>query len=199
MAESDLSRSGVHLRAVEDGDVEVFFEHQLDPVAVLMADFPARERDAFFAHWDKIRTDGTVLAQTIVVDGEVAGNVVSWDWDQAGTREVGYWIGRAYWGRGIATRALALFLGRMTSRPVYAYVAAHNLGSIRVLEKCGFHQTSAQDGQPCAIGPDEVEEVELVLAPAPEVTGPLPLHGSRLLESGSAAPPTIGGTVPAQA
>jgi len=116
MAGSDPARGGVHIRDVEDGDVEVFFEHQRDPVAILMASFPARERDAFFAHWGRILTDRAVLAQTIVVDGEVAGNVVSWDWDQAGTREVGYWIGRAYWGRGVATRALALFLTRLLVR-----------------------------------------------------------------------------------
>jgi RimJ/RimL family protein N-acetyltransferase len=167
MAESDPSRNGVHIRDVEDCDVEVFFEHQLDPAAVRMANFPARERDLFFAHWGEIRTDRTIVAQTIVVDGDVAGNIVSWDWDQAGEREVGYWIGQAYWGRGIATTALALFLGYMTTRPVYAYVAAHNAGSIRVLEKCGFQRTPAQDVEPCAPDAGEAEEVELVLNASP--------------------------------
>jgi RimJ/RimL family protein N-acetyltransferase len=171
MVESDPSLDGVHIREVEDGDVEVFFEHQRDPVAILMAGSSARGRADFFAHWGKIRSDRTVLAQTIVVAGDVAGNVVSWDWAQAGTREVGYWLGRAYWGHGIATRALALFLGHMTSRPVYAYVTAHNLGSIRVLEKCGFRRTAAPDDQPHAPDPGQVEEVELVLESAPGATG----------------------------
>ena len=41
---------------------------------------------------------------------------------------VGYWIGRRDWGRGIATRALALFLERVTTRPLYAFVAVNNVG-----------------------------------------------------------------------
>jgi len=131
-----------------------------------MANAPPRQRDDFFAHWGTLLTDPAVLARTIVVDGEVAGNILSWDWDQAGTREVGYWIGRTHWGRGVATSALALFLTRMTSRPLYAYVTAHNLGSIRVLEKCGFHRPPPHHPRPDAPDPDgsdEIDEIELVL------------------------------------
>jgi RimJ/RimL family protein N-acetyltransferase len=51
---------------------------------------------------------------------------------------VGYWVGREFWGRGIATRALAAFLDEVSERPIYAGVADTNLASIRVLEKCGF-------------------------------------------------------------
>jgi RimJ/RimL family protein N-acetyltransferase len=69
----------------------------------------------------------------------VAGNVLCWE--QEGHREVGYWIGRAFWGKGIATRALGAFLREVTIRPLYAHAAAHNVGSIRVLEKCGFRVT----------------------------------------------------------
>ena len=55
-----------------------------------------------------------------------------------GKREVGYWIDRAFWGRGIATTALTAFLRLEQTRPLYAGVAKHNVASIRVLEKCGF-------------------------------------------------------------
>jgi RimJ/RimL family protein N-acetyltransferase len=51
---------------------------------------------------------------------------------------VGYWIGKEYWGRGIATAALQEFLTHLKMRPLHAYVAKHNKASIRVLEKCGF-------------------------------------------------------------
>jgi len=74
--------------------VDVFLEHELDPEANRMAAFPARQRDAFVAHWAKIRTDETVFKQTILVDSQVAGNIVSWE--QAGKRLVGYWVGRAH-------------------------------------------------------------------------------------------------------
>jgi len=128
--------SNVELRAVIESDLPVFLIQQQDPQATAMAAFPARDRDAHFAHWASILADQTNILRTIVVDGEVAGNIVSWD--QAGKREVGYWLGREFWGRGIATRALSLFLEQVAARPLYAYVAKHNLASRRVLEKCGF-------------------------------------------------------------
>jgi RimJ/RimL family protein N-acetyltransferase len=66
----------------------------------------------------------------------VAGNIVCWE--QAGEREVGYWLGKEYWGKGIATRALKEFLEMVKTRPLMAHVAKRNIASRRVLEKCGF-------------------------------------------------------------
>jgi RimJ/RimL family protein N-acetyltransferase len=126
----------VRLRDVTEADLPIFFEHQLDPDANRMAAFPARDRDAFMAHWAKILRDETVTTKTILFDGRVAGNIVSWE--QFGEQEVGYWIGKEYWGKGVATRTLAAFLGDVSARPLYARVAKHNIGSRRVLEKCGF-------------------------------------------------------------
>ena len=128
--------SGVALRDVSDGDLETFFEHQLDPEATSMAGFPARDREAHMAHWQRIRRDPTVTTRTILLDGAVAGNIVSWEQDE--NWEVGYWLGREYWGKGVATAALSQFLEVVTTRPLFAHVAKHNTGSIRVLEKCGF-------------------------------------------------------------
>lgn len=72
----DLSH-GVHLKAVEDSDLDVFFDHQADPEAAEMAAFPARDRERFDAHWAKLRLDDTVVLRTILVDGVVAGNLVA--------------------------------------------------------------------------------------------------------------------------
>ena len=126
----------VHLRDVIESDLPIFYEQQLDPDATQMAAFPARDREAFVAHWVKIMLDETNVLKTILFDGQVAGNIVSWQ--QEGECEVGYWLGKEYWGQGIATRALAAFLGEVTTRPLYAHVVKHNLASRRVLEKCGF-------------------------------------------------------------
>jgi RimJ/RimL family protein N-acetyltransferase len=126
----------VRLRDVTEADLPVLFEQQLDPEAVRMANFPSRDRDAFFTHWHRILADETVGKKTILLDGTVAGNVVTWQ--TPGERLVGYWIGKEFWGRGVATRALREFLHLETARPLLARVAKHNLGSIRVLEKCGF-------------------------------------------------------------
>jgi RimJ/RimL family protein N-acetyltransferase len=51
--------------------------------------------------------------------------------------QVSYWLGRAFWGRGFATVALAAFLRIVTLRPLYARAVKDNLGSIRVVEKNG--------------------------------------------------------------
>jgi len=141
------------LRDVIESDLPVFFEQQLDPVANQMAAFPARDREAFMAHWAKILADESNILKTILYGDQVAGNIVSWEQpDEGSEQEVGYWLGREYWGKGIATRALAAFLEHVTARPLYAYVAKHNLASIRVLEKCGFIITG-----------EEAEEVILLL------------------------------------
>ena len=150
----------VHLRRVEDRDLELFFDHQADPLAVEMAAFPARDRDRFFAHWAKVRADSANVVRTIVADGQVAGNIGSWQ--DAGQQLLGYWIGREWWGRGVATRALALLIDELPVRPLYAHVVAHNVGSIRVLEKCGFERDRAEEAT--AAAPDDgVEELVFML------------------------------------
>ena len=131
----------IRLRTVEPGDLPLFFAHQQDAEAAAMAAFPSRDRAAFDAHWAKIQADPANLIRTVVVDGEIAGNVCSFTRD--GMREVGYWIDRAYWGRGVATAAVTAYLDLEQTRPLYAGVAKHNTASIRVLQKCGF--TFARD------------------------------------------------------
>ncbi len=157
---SGPSTGGVWFRDVAEGDLPAFFEHQLDPEATGMAAFPARERDAFMAHWTRILGDETIVKKTVLVDGRVAGNVVSFEQD--GKPEIGYWIGRGFWGRGVATAALSAFLGLVGTRPLYARVAKHNVASIRVLKKCGF-EISGEESGPSDVPGEEVEGFILAL------------------------------------
>ncbi|MGZ9224376.1 MAG: GNAT family N-acetyltransferase [Anaerolineales bacterium] len=152
--------SDVLIRDVTESDLPIFFEQQLDPDATEMAAFPAREREAFMAHWARIMADDSVMLKTILFEGQVAGNILSFV--QSGEREVGYWIGKEYWSKGIATRALAAFLDHVKTRPLSAHVAKHNIGSRRVLEKCGFIIVGEDKGFPDARG-EEVEEFILKL------------------------------------
>jgi RimJ/RimL family protein N-acetyltransferase len=126
----------VLLRDVIESDLPIFFEQQLDPEATALAAFPSRDRESFMAHWAKIMADESVILKTILFNGQVAGNIVCWE--QAGEREVGYWLGREFWGKGIATKALSEFLNQVKTRPLVAHVAKQNIASQRVLEKCGF-------------------------------------------------------------
>jgi RimJ/RimL family protein N-acetyltransferase len=158
----------VSLRDVRESDLETFFAQQLDPEATRMAAFPARQRDAFFAHWEKVMGDPSNIVYAVMLDGELAGNVVSWEQD--GERKVGYWIGREYWGQGVASAALFQLLRRLTVRPLVAHVAKHNVASIRVLQKCGFSISREDRFQ--LDGGEYVEDYVLTLSSEGPLDGP---------------------------
>jgi RimJ/RimL family protein N-acetyltransferase len=153
----------VSLRDVTEADLPIFFKYQLDPEANYMAAFIAKDptdRDAFMRHWTKILADSSITKRTIVHDGQVVGSIVRFEQD--GKPEVGYWIGREHWGKGIATMALMDFLSIVKERPLYAAAAKDNVASIRVLEKCGFTITGYGKGFSNARG-EEIEEALLEL------------------------------------
>ena len=149
--------NNITLRDVIESDLPILFEQQLDPEATAMAAFPSRDHDAFMAHWKKIMAYENNLIKTILRDSEVAGYILSWEME--GEREVGYWLGKEYWGKGIATQALAEYINVVKIRPLMAHVARHNVGSRRVLEKCGFKVI----GEDKYTNPARVEVEEFVL------------------------------------
>ena len=129
----------VQLRNVLPSDLDVLFLHQADELANRMAAFTAddpSDKIAFQRHWEQNLSDTNNRIRTIVWRGEVAGYVSSFE--LLGKPSIAYWVGRDFWGRGIATAAVKQFLHIVPERPLFARVAADNLGSIRVLEKCGF-------------------------------------------------------------
>jgi RimJ/RimL family protein N-acetyltransferase len=124
------------LRAVAPTDLDALFEQQADAESSAMAGVPSRDRAAFEAHWRRILADTATFVRVIDVDGDAAGHVLSWPSD--GRRYVGYWVDREYWGRGLATAALAEMVAELRERPLHALVSTSNGASMRVLEKCGF-------------------------------------------------------------
>lgn len=147
------------LRDVIDTDLPIFFEHQLDADANYMAAFTTKnpaDQAAFAAHWHKILADTTTIIKTIVCPEHVAGYVSSYE--EAGRPEVTYWLGKGYWGRSIATRALREFLTHANPlRPIHARVAKDNHGSLRVLQKCGFTISGEDAGFAHARGQEVAE------------------------------------------
>ncbi len=157
--------SDVLLRDVTESDLPIFFDQQLDSDANHMAAFTARDpadRDAFMAHWTTILGDETITIKTILLDGHVAGHVLSYEDEAFGQPEVSYWIGKNYWGKGVATKALSAFLGYIKVHPLYARVVKDNVASLWVLEKCGFTLCGENKGYSNARG-EEVEEFILRL------------------------------------
>ena len=97
----------VTLRNVEASDLGVFFAHQLDPEAIRLAAFVADDptnRAVFDVQWEKILSFPQITTRTLLVSGQVAGHVSCYP--DGGAWEVTYWLGREFWGRGVATEAL---------------------------------------------------------------------------------------------
>lgn len=129
----------VVLRHVTAEDLPTLFEQQLDAEANWMSAFTFEDpsdRAAYMQHWTGLLTKSEIMLRAIVWHGELAGYVISFT--LFGRPSVAYWLGRDYWGKGIATAGLTAFLELQTIRPIYARVAKDNVGSRRVLEKCGF-------------------------------------------------------------
>lgn len=132
----------ITLRDITREDLPIFFNQQLNQEANFMAAFISRDpsdRDAFMSHWTTILSDDTAKMKTIIFHEQVAGYIGRYIDKESSRPEITYWIGREFWGKGIATRALSEFLSKEEKkRPIYARAARDNTASIRVLEKCGF-------------------------------------------------------------
>jgi RimJ/RimL family protein N-acetyltransferase len=157
----DSTASGlVRLRNVERDDLPRMFQMQLDPDSNRMAATIPRSAEAFEAHWAKTLKDPSVTAKVILLGEKMVGNVSCFHTD--GQANVGYWVSREHWGKGIASRALKLLLLEVPTRPLYAHVATSNGASLRVLHKCGFVVERVQVS-PASDRYAECEEAILVL------------------------------------
>lgn len=125
------------LRPTVETDLPILFQQQLDPEAVAMSAYPSKDRGEFMRHWEGILKNKKVTARTIVYKEKVAGHIICWKEGKYEQR-IGYWIGKEFWRRGIASSAVSDMLVLVKIRPLFAEVANHNLASKRVLEKNGF-------------------------------------------------------------
>ena len=136
---TDPQQGTVTLRDIQESDLDTFFAQQQDPEANFMAAFTAEnpaDENAFTIKWAKILGDESLIKQTILHGSRIAGHIIKFE--QFGEPEITYWLGKEYWGKGIASRALALFLEWVEERPIFARAAKDNLASLRVLNKNGF-------------------------------------------------------------
>jgi RimJ/RimL family protein N-acetyltransferase len=153
----------VALRPVADGDLDALFEQMRDPQGIWMAAFTPEDpddREAFDAHMARVRSSPDITMRAVIWDGRLAGSIASFG--AGGRTEVTYWIDRAQWGKGIATRALALLLELVPTRPLYARAASDNAGSLRVLQKCGFRAIGTESSFAAGRN-EEIEETILRL------------------------------------
>ncbi len=106
---------------------------------------PYREADAnFFINMVKKENPNNILA--IEYQGVFCGMIGLHPQKDVYrlSAELGYWIGEAFWGKGIATAAVQLMIQHgfdtLQLNRIYAGIFEHNLASMRVLEKCGFEK-----------------------------------------------------------
>ena len=154
------THESVRLRPVQPGDLPRMYDLQLDPESNRLAVTIPRTLEAFDAHWAKALDDPGITARAVLVGGALVGYISCFPMD--GQDHIGYWIDRAFWGLGIASRALQMLLREVATRPLFATAATRNGASLRVLQKCGFvvervRLSPASDRYP------ECEEAVLVL------------------------------------
>jgi RimJ/RimL family protein N-acetyltransferase len=145
------------LRPVGVADLDAIFEQMRDPESVHMAAFTAEnpsDRRAFDAHMAKIMSSSENRLRAIISDSRLVGTIASYV--SEGATEVTDWIDRSCWGQGIATRALSLLLEEFSVRPIRARAASDNAGSLRVLEKAGFHPIATE----VSYAPGRTAEIE---------------------------------------
>lgn len=135
----------ITLRDVADGDLDQFFALQQDTDAAHMAGFAPtnpKDRGIFDHHWGEILNDSSSLVRTIDVDGTPAGSIAVFR--DGNTHEVMFWTDKQFWGKGITTTAMDQFLREFTPRPLRARVVTDNVGSLKILQSRGFHETGEE-------------------------------------------------------
>ena len=148
----------VNLRPTEIEDLDTLFEFQTDKEGGYLAAFMPKDptdKSAYISKYTKLLSDPTVNNQTILLDNIIVGSIAKFVME--GNTEITYWIDRKYWGQGIATKALKELLTIEPIRPIFGRVAFDNLGSQKVLEKCGFVKIGTDKGFANARG-IEIEE-----------------------------------------
>lgn len=101
----------------------------------------------------------------IEIDGQACGSIAArpGKGERAHSAELGYWLGRRYWGQGLMTRVVGAYLAWvlpvLALQRVEANVLDGNPASARVLEKNGFREEGLRRGT--ILKPDGLHDLRL--------------------------------------
>lgn len=129
----------VTLQITQAFHLEHLFHFQTDPLAIQIAAFTPKDpydKSAYLSKWEKLLLDPTITLRTIYLDQQIVGSVSKYMME--GEAQITYWLDRAFWGKGIGSNALQLFLNIEPVRPIFGRVAFDNIASQRVLERNQF-------------------------------------------------------------
>ncbi|WP_126243401.1 GNAT family N-acetyltransferase [Chitinophaga rhizosphaerae] len=139
--------SQIVIRPTVLADLESFFRFQLNEEANFLAAFTSKDptdKPAYLEKYAKHLADPAINMQTILSGETIVGSMAKFI--MHGDAAITYWLDRQHWGKGYATEALKRLLAIETTRPVFGRVAFDNVGSRRVLEKCGFSMIGTDKG-----------------------------------------------------
>lgn len=150
--------SPIHLRPTVHADLPAMFLFQADEASSYMSAFNSKDHKdqaAYLEKYHRLLADPTIHLQTILLDGTIVGSVSKYVME--GDAEITYGIDRQHWGKGIATEALRQFLALEPTRPIWGRAAFDNIGSQRVMERCGFVRVGKDKGYANSRGAEIVE------------------------------------------
>lgn len=143
---------GVRVRLVSEDDAATLAELLRTNRSFMAPRSPARE-DAFFTEEHQRQElaqalsrhrDGTHLPCVILADERIVGGITVSDIVRGAFQNghLGYWVGQAHNGRGVATAAVSavvrLAFDKLSLHRLQAGTLVHNVGSQRVLVRNGF-------------------------------------------------------------
>ena len=142
---STCSDAELSLTPIARADFTAIFALQHDTAGARLAGVEGEfvEEEVFNRNMEQnIASDASqATVFTIREHGIIAGYIGVFE-GAGGNLQLSYWLHSQFWGRGMGTRALALFLAHLPrqviERPLYAAVVEENEASKRMLKRAGF-------------------------------------------------------------
>ena len=149
-----LETERLRLRPWVAADAEALYRYACDPAVAAAAGWPAHTD---VEHSRRIIRDILTLPETFAVELKELGHPVGSIGVMTGKRscldlpddegEIGYWIGAPFWGRRLMPEAVRRItehaFADLGLKKLWGVCSESNTLSMKVLEKCGFHETSA--------------------------------------------------------
>lgn len=154
------NENSIEIKKTNNADLETLFDFQLDDESNYLAAFTSKDpsdKHAYLERYSKLLSVNTVNMKTIYLNRKIVGSIAKFEME--GDAEITYWIGKEFWGMGIATNVLNQFLKIEKMRPIYGRVAFDNFGSKKVLERCGFKKIGTDKNFANARGAEIVEYI----------------------------------------
>jgi [ribosomal protein S5]-alanine N-acetyltransferase len=159
MTSNSIKTSRTYMRLLKQDDIDLLHPLESDDKVKLYFPGGARERaktkdmiDRFMIAYTKNKLPCFIIFER--ASGEFIGRA-GFGMTGSGEIEVGYVLHTKFWGRGYATEAVTALLEyakeNIAAEFIIAYADIENIGSLRVMEKCGmiYYKTEMEQDIQC--------------------------------------------------